>query len=105
MEIIFDALPGRVFAGEVRSIGLGVSAGQAPAPGTLPTVDNSRDWLRQSQRFPVVISFDVMQDEVLRQQLRVGGLASVIAYGDGHWILNRLGRAYIRLMSYLSYAY
>ena len=105
VEIIFDAFPGRVFTGEVRSIGLGVSAGQAPAPGTLPTVDNSRDWLRQSQRFPVVIEFDVMQDEILRRQLRVGGQASVIAYGDGHEWLNMLGRAYIRLMSYLSYAY
>ena len=105
VEIIFDAFPGRVFTGEVRSIGLGVSAGQAPAPGTLPTVDNSRDWLRQSQRFPVVIGFEVTQDEILRQQLRVGGLASVIAYGEGHSLLNMLGRAYIRLMSYLSYAY
>jgi multidrug resistance efflux pump len=105
VEIIFDAFPGRVFTGEVRSIGLGVSAGQAPAPGTLPTVDNSRDWLRQSQRFPVVIGFDVGQDEILRQQLRVGGQASIIAYGDGHEVLKLLGRAYIRLMSYLSYAY
>jgi len=105
VEILFDAFPGRVFTGEVRSIGLGVSAGQAPSPGTLPTVDNSRDWLRPSQRFPVVIGFDVTQDEILRRQLRVGGLASVIAYSDGHGVLNTLGRAYIRLMSYLSYAY
>jgi len=105
VEILFDAFPGRVFVGEVRSIGLGVSAGQAPSPGTLPTVDNSRDWLRQSQRFPVVIGFDVTQDEILRRQLRVGGLASVIAYSDGHGVLSMLGRAYIRLMSYLSYAY
>ena len=54
---------------------------------------------------PVVIGFDVGQDEILRQQLRVGGQASIIAYGDGHEVLNMLGRAYIRLMSYLSYAY
>ena len=53
----------------------------------------------------VVIGFDVTQDEILRRQLRVGGLASVIAYSDRHGVLNTLGRAYIRLMSYLSYAY
>jgi multidrug resistance efflux pump len=105
VEIIFDVLPGEVFEGEVRSIGLGVSAGQAPPPGTLPTVDNDRDWLRQSQRFPVIIGFDVDQHEQLRQQLRVGGQASVIAYSEGHGVLRAIGKGYIRLMSWLSYAY
>lgn len=105
VEIIFDALPGSVFTGEVRSIGLGVSAGQAPAPGTLPTIQNNRDWLRQAQRFPVAIGFDVSQDERLRGQIRVGGQASVIAYTGEHPLLDTLGRWYIRLLSWLSYVY
>lgn len=105
VEILFDVLPGQVLHGEIRSIGLGVSAGQAQPPGTLPTVENNRDWLRQSQRFPVVIGFDITQHEALRGQLRVGGQASVIAYSEGHGLLRLLGKAYIRLMSWLSYAY
>ncbi|MGD8311980.1 MAG: HlyD family secretion protein [Gammaproteobacteria bacterium] len=105
VEILFDAVPARVFDGEVRSIGLGVSEGQAPPPGTLPTVQNERDWLRQSQRFPVVIGFDIDQREGLHRQLRVGGQASVIAYSEGHGLLKLLGKAYIRLMSLLSLAY
>jgi multidrug resistance efflux pump len=105
VEILFDALPGQVFAGEVRSIGLGISVGQAPPPGTLPTVQNNRDWLRQAQRFPVIISFDTRQIENLQRNLRVGGQASVIAYSDQHRLLRLLGRWYIRLMSWLSYAY
>jgi multidrug resistance efflux pump len=105
VEILLDALPGQVFDGEIRSIGLGVSEGQAPPPGTLPTIDNDRDWLRQAQRFTVVIGFDVDQKEALRGQLRVGGQASVIAYSEGHAILELLGKAYIRLMSWFSYAY
>ena len=105
VEILFDALPGRVFAGKVRSIGLGISEGQPPPAGTLPTVKNNRDWLRQSQRFPVIVGFDTKQDEALHRHLRVGGQASVIAYGEGHGLLNTLGRLYIRLMSWLSYAY
>jgi multidrug resistance efflux pump len=105
VEILFDALPGQVFDGRVRSIGLGVSEGQAPPPGTLPTLENDRDWLRQAQRFMVVIGFDVDQQQALRGQLRVGGQASVIAYSEGHPILALLGKAYIRLMSWLSYAY
>ncbi|MCP3866828.1 MAG: HlyD family secretion protein [Gammaproteobacteria bacterium] len=106
VEILFDAMPGQVFDGQIRSIGLGVGAGQAQStPGTLPTVENSRDWLRQSQRFPVIIGFETAPYETLRRQLRVGGQASVIAYSDGHDLLGLLGKAYIRLMSYLSYAY
>jgi multidrug resistance efflux pump len=105
VEIVFDAMPGEVFAGAVRSIGVGVSAGSVPAPGTLPTIQNNRDWLRQSQRFAVIIGFDVGQHPELRQQLRVGGQASVIAYSDGHGVLKWFGKAYIRLMSWLSYAY
>jgi multidrug resistance efflux pump len=88
----------------VRSIGLGVSAGQAQPAGNLPQIQNNRDWLRQSQRFPVIISFDPRQ-EGLRNQLRIGGQVEVIAYSDGHPILVRLGRIYIRFVSWLSYLY
>ena len=105
VEILFDVFPGRVYKGEVRSLGLGVSAGQAPSPGTLPTIENNRDWLRQSQRFPVVVDFDVTHGAALQEQLRVGGQAALIAYTEGHGVLNFLGRVYIRLMSLFSYAY
>ena len=104
VEILFDVMPGEVFPGQVRSISLGVNDGQSATPGTLPTVQNNRDWLRQSQRFPVIIGFDV-DDPELRRQLRVGGQVSVIAYTEGHGILRFLGELYIRLMSWLSFAY
>jgi multidrug resistance efflux pump len=105
VEIVFDALPGRVFDGRVRSIGLGVSDGGNANPGTLPSIDNDRDWLRQSQRFPVIVGFDARQDPELRDALRVGGQASVIAYGEGSGLLKLLGMLYIRVASLLSYAY
>lgn len=103
-EILFDSLPGRVFSASVRSIGLGISAGQPPPPGTLPSVKNNRDWLRQAQRFPVEIGF-ALDDASLREQLRLGGQAMVIVYSDEAAITRFLGRLYIRFMSFLSYAY
>lgn len=103
-EIVFDAVPGRVYSGNVRSLGLGISAGQAPAPGTLPSVSNDRDWLRQAQRFPVEVGF-ADADQELQRQLRIGGQASVIVYSDDAALTRLLGRLYIRLMSWLSYAY
>ncbi|MEH6586519.1 MAG: HlyD family secretion protein [Halioglobus sp.] len=105
VEILFDSLPGQVFDGQIGNIGLGVSAGQTAQPGTLPTIDNSRDWLRASQRFPVTVKFDVQQEEQLMSQLRMGGQASVIAYAEGAWLTRILGKIYVRFMSFLSYAY
>lgn len=105
VEILFDVMPGQVFHGQIRSIGLGISAARDPAAGTLPDIQNNRDWLRQSQRFPVVVSFDGTQDPLLQAQLRIGGQASVIAYSEGSFVTKLLGKTWIRIASYLSYAY
>ncbi|HTR11151.1 MAG TPA: HlyD family secretion protein [Paraburkholderia sp.] len=104
VAIALDALPGEVFEGRVRSIGYGVSVGQSAPPGSLPTVQNSRDWLRPAQRFPVVVEFD--KDERARlHNVRVGGQAEVMAFPAPGNPLNPLGRVFLRLMSWLSYLY
>ncbi len=106
VEILIDSLPGRVLLGHVRSIGLGISTGQPPPPGSLPTIQNNRDWLRQAQRFPVVIGFDQLSsDETVIRQLRIGGQASVMAYSEDAMLLRWLGELLIRALSWLSYAY
>ena len=56
--IVLDVMPGRVLKGRIRSVGGGVGTGQSSPPGTLPTVENNRDWLRQAQRIPVAVEFD-----------------------------------------------
>ncbi|AYF90351.1 HlyD family secretion protein [Pseudomonas sp. JS3066] len=104
VAIVLDALPGRVFKGRVRSVGYGVSVGQAPAPGSLPSVENSRDWLRPAQRFPVIVELLPGELDELRG-LRVGGQAEVMAFPREGNVLNPLGRLFIRMMSWLSYAY
>ena len=105
VDIVFDVLPGRVYKGKVRSIGLGVSGSRNAPTGTLPTIQNDRDWLRQSQRFPVIVDFDAKQDAELREAVRVGGQAALIAYGEGSGLLKPLGKIYIRIASWLTYAY
>lgn len=105
VEILFDAIPGEVFDGRVESIGLGVNSGGSAAPGTLPTVDNNRDWLRQAQRFPVTVSFNPRQSPALMGNLRVGGQVSVVAYASEGGPLKWLALLHIRFMSWLAYAY
>ncbi|MNE43242.1 multidrug resistance protein MdtN [compost metagenome] len=104
---MLDALPGRVFEGRVRSVGYGVSVGQSTAPGTLPNVENSRDWLRPAQRFPVIVELapgEARQLAKLRG-IRVGGQADVMAFPSEGNPLNPLGRLFLYLMSWLAYAY
>jgi len=104
VAIALDALPSEVFEGRVRSIGFGVSVGQEAPPGSLPTVQNSRDWLRPAQRFPVIVEFD--PDERARlSNVRVGGQAEVMAFPTQDNPLNPLGRVFLRLMSWISYIY
>ena len=105
VEIVLDSLPGQVFRGKVRSIGLGVTATKPPPAGSLPSIQNNRDWLRQTQRFPVVISFEADQITKIYPQLRIGGQADVIAYTQGSPLLKMLGEIYIRFQSWISYAY
>ena len=105
VELLFDVLPGEVFDGEVTSVGLGVSAGSPPPPGQLPTVQNNRDWLRQAQRFPVEVALAGKVPGEVLSHLRIGGQASVMAYGDAPAPLRWLGKLSLRVRSYLSYAY
>jgi multidrug resistance efflux pump len=100
--VIFDVFPGRVFKGTVRTTGFGVAVDSAPL-GTLPTINNNRQWLRDSQRFPVVVSFEMSPDDI--RKLKVGSQASVTIYASDNWFFNALGKLYLRIGSILSYAY
>jgi multidrug resistance efflux pump len=104
VAIVLDVFPGKVWKGRVRSVGSGVGAGGEAKPGTLPTIENNRDWLRRAQRFPVAVEFDPSERQQLRG-VRIGGQAEVLVYTGDHGVMNWLGTVFIKLMSYLSYVY
>lgn len=101
-RLLFDVYPGRVFEGRVREMGFGVAVDNAPL-GSLPTIQNDRSWLRAAQRFPVVVEFEM--DDADRRRLRVGAQVSVMIYAGDSGLLRFLGAIYMRLASWLSYAY
>jgi len=100
VEFVLDSAPGKVFQGTVRSVGYGVSAGGKIHRGELPTISSTQTWLREPQRFPVIIAFD---EQALRGLLRAGGQVDVIVYTSEQSLLNPLGRFNIRVRSWLSY--
>ena len=100
VEFVLDVAPGRVFKGYVRSVGYGVSNNSGTNRGDLPTVQGTQGWLRDPQRFPVIIGFD---PEPVKGLLRSGGQVDVIIYTSRNPILNLIGKLHLRVRSMLSY--
>jgi len=100
VEFILDIAPGRKFKGTVRSIGYAVSSGQDVNRGGLPSVKGRSGWLRETQRFPVIISFN---EESVMEYFKIGGQADVVVYSDKHEWLNRIARFRLWINGKLSY--
>lgn len=100
VEITLDILPGKIFTGKVKSIGHGVSTGNTNR-GDLPSISASQGWLRDPQRFPVIITID---DKSVLKQLRQGGQVDVVVFtGKEEGLLSMLGKLRIRIISLMSY--
>lgn len=102
VEMVFDALPGEVFTGTIREMGFGVAVDATPL-GALPTIKENRDWLRDAQRFPILIDF--IPSEEANKVLKVGSQATVVAYTGDHGVSNALAKLWIRIVSVFTYAY
>jgi multidrug resistance efflux pump len=101
VDIVFDALPGKVVSGTIRTTGFGVNVDSAPL-GSLPTISNDRQWLRDSQRFSVLVDFQLPAAED-RQGIRVGAQASVIVYTGNGFLFNSVAWLKMRLLGILTY--
>lgn len=97
--IIFDIHPGTVFKGKVSSIAYGVSTDKSNS-GDLPTVNSSQGWLRDPQRFPVIIQ---IEDSEIIKELRQGSQAEIVVYTGNNFVLNGLASFRIWFLSKLSY--
>ena len=100
VRIILDVLPGRVFHGSVRSLGFGVRTSSMTSRGELPQVSSKTGWLRQPQRFPVIVD---LGEDVPRDVLRVGSQVNVMAFTGREGILKPVGRMVMRAFALLSY--
>jgi len=101
-DITLDVAPGRIFSGTVSSVGFAVASSSTGEAGELATVNSKSGWLREAQRFPVIVKFDDNSSRGLR---RLGGQADVLVYTSGNWIIHPLGWLWIRVLSWFSYVY
>ncbi|WP_439623596.1 HlyD family secretion protein [Shinella sp.] len=100
-EVLFDALPGRVFPATVESVGFGVSQGSTDPSTGLPTIRNDSGWVREAQRFPVRLTME--EADRPKGGVRYGSQATVVIYTGDNPVTNAWGSLWIRIMSVLSY--
>ena len=107
VEIAFDAFPGQIYSGKVKSTAWGVSTGKAINLGDLPIAGKSKGWLRDPQRFSVIIETTdyTSSTDVDRQGLRLNSQASIVVYTGDHAFWNALAKGWIRVASWFSYLY
>ncbi len=102
VSIVFDSAPGKVFQGRVRSISYGIQFDSSSVVGQLQASIPKTGWLRDAQRFPVIVEFT---SEIPPGIKREGGQADIIVFTQDSGLLTSLGHAYISIMSWLSYVY
>jgi multidrug resistance efflux pump len=102
VEMVLDAAPGKVFRGEVMSVGYGVADSSRDNLGGLATVKPTQGWLRQAQHIPVLIRFT---DDEARGSMRVGGQVNAQIYTENRPLMKAIGKVWIRIISFLSHLY
>ena len=104
VELVLDTAPGQIFRGTVFSTGFAVQQPTGADVGEAAEIRSSKGWLREAQRFPVIIHFE--KGQFPRGYRRVGGQVKVQVYTqESNWLLNALGWLSIRIKSWVSYVY
>lgn len=107
VDIVLDMHPGKIVRGKIESFSFAVSVSGGDAVGQLASAPSSKGFLREPEHFPVRIIMPGYEagneNDDLRMQLN--GQADIIMYLSDNVVLNAIGRAYIRLVSILTYAY
>jgi len=101
VEFTLDIAPGKVFEGEIRSIGYGIASDNGTNKGGLPSISSEKGWLGDPHRFPVTIGIERNHD--LENLIRIGGQVDVVVYTGNNFLLNTIAKFRIRLNSKLSY--
>lgn len=98
-EILFDALPGKLFPAKVESVGLGVSQSDTDPTTGLPKIRSDSGWVQEAQRFPIRLTLD----DGRPKGVRYGSQASVVIYTGDHPVTDGWGALWIRIKSVLTY--
>lgn len=97
-EILFDALPGRVYQAQVESTGWGIAGTINTDSSTGLLIDNGNN---ADRRFPVTVVLQERPDA----GLRYGSKATVVVYSTDHSWFNAITWLWMRVLSLLAYIF
>jgi multidrug resistance efflux pump len=102
VEVVLDALPGRIFKARVESVGWGATSSGLSAVDAsgLPVIRNRTTWVRDPQLLPVRVVFDGEWP----RGIRLGSQAFVVIYTGNNLVMNAIAAVWVRLLSVLTYA-
>lgn len=100
VKFTFDIAPGKIYEGKIRSLGFGVATDETNKGG-LPKISNKTGWLRDPQRFPVII--DINMNNEISKLFRLGGQVDVVVYTGNSALLNSIANFRIQLNAWMSY--
>lgn len=98
VEIVLDALPGRVLRGKVDSIGWGTGGSNNIDQNTGFLIADSSSI--NAQRYPVNIAFD---NGDVPENIRYGSQATVVFFTEQSWVGELLAKLWIRIVSVWTY--
>jgi multidrug resistance efflux pump len=101
--VALDIDPGKLFHARVRSVGWGIKQGDEAPTGQLADVPPDQGWLREPQRFPVQVQLLEGSRHAGTGAGRSGAQANVIIFTRERSVLNPVGRAWIWIITMLSY--
>src|SRR6516165_2878217 len=97
-EVAFDAVPGRVFKGKVRTVLDAIAAGQIQASGALVDFGDRTDGGR-------ALAIIDLEDDISKYQIPVGAAGQVAIYTE-HWHhLSLLRKILLRMRSWENYLF
>lgn len=103
VSLIFDAVPGRTFTGQVRGIAWGIDPGRMAANG-LPQNQPSTRWFEPARTIPVQI--ELAQDEAWPRNVRAGSKTGALIFAtDPSNPVALVSRGLQIIQTYLSYLY
>ena len=99
VEVIFEAAPGRIFAGQVESIAWGISSGRNSVGG-LAQSSSDTHWFPPARKIPVRITLD---NAALPANLRLGSEASITIFATGtEGVVPAIARTLMQVKSWLA---
>lgn len=80
VQLIFEAVPGKIFDGHVESVAWGINSGRTTVNGLAQPSTDTR-WFPPARKIPVRIAIDAGSE--LPPHVRLGSEASVLVYAKG----------------------